>query len=134
MILALLMPTLLAVALCGLNAAVKAGIAVVACGYGTLNAVLLWRRPAVAVIRDACGAYWLERKDGRERLERVCWRDFGHLVRLQASFSDSGRRVNLIWWTAAMPPGQRRALRQAMNAGRTPQAGALPATVANPLL
>lgn len=130
----MLVPALSAVALCGLPETVKAAIAVVVAGYGLFSAVPLWRQPAISVIRDAHGAYWLERTNGREPLERLRWRDFGHLLRLQARLADSGRRVNLVWWTAAMPAAQRRALRQAMNANRTPRAGALPATVANPLL
>ena len=121
-------------ALCGLPSAIKAGIAVIVSGYGTRSAVLLWRRPVGAVIRDACGVCWLAHKDGRQRLERMAWRDYGHLVRLQAQLPDSGRRLSLIWWTAAMPATQRRALRQVMNAKPTPRRGALPATVANPLL
>lgn len=133
-ILALLIAALSAVALCGLPTAIKAGIAVVVSGYGTRSAVLLWRRPVIAVVRDACGVCWLARNDDRQRLERMAWHDYGYLVRLQARLPDSGRRLSLVWWTAAMPATQRRALRQAMNANRTQRARALPATVANPLL
>lgn len=133
-ILVLLVAALLAVALCGLSVTLKATIAVIVSGYGMRSAVLLWRRPAIAVIRDARGVCWLARNDDRQRLERIAWRDYGYLVRLQARLPDSGQRLSLIWWTAAMPATQRHALRQAMNANRTQRARALPATVANPLL
>lgn len=130
-----LMPVALsAVWLSGVPVAVKAAVAIAVLIYGLHAAGTLWRRPAATVIRDASGAYWLERTHGRKRLEHVRWEDFGYLVRLQARMPDSGRRVSIVWWTSAMPATRRRALRQAMNANRTPRAGALPATVANPLL
>ncbi len=133
-ILLLLVPALSAVALCGLPLAAKAAIAVLAAVYAGSVAARLWRRPAAALLHDMHGGYWLESGGGRARLDRVQWRDYGHLLRLQAELADSGRHLRLVWWTAAMPATQRRALRQAMNANRTQGARALPATVANPLL
>ncbi|MFM6988713.1 MAG: hypothetical protein ACKOXG_08605, partial [Arenimonas sp.] len=91
-------------------------------------------RPAAALLHDVHGGYWLESGGDRTRLDRVQWRDYGHLLRLQAELADSGRHLRLVWWTAAMPAAQRRALRKVMNAKPTPRRGALPATVANPLL
>lgn len=133
-ILILLVAALSAVVLCGLPAALKAGAAVVAAGYGMVNAVPLWRRPAAGVQWDAEGALWHESPAGRVRLHSARWHDFGYLIRLEArSESHPGRR-RLFWFTAAMDAGQRRALRLALNAEATPAAKALPATVANPLL
>ena len=132
-ILVLLVAALSAVALCGLPSAFKGVIAVAVAGYGLCHAVLLWRRPAAVVRWDADDSLWWEDAAGRVRLHHAHWHDFGHLIRLQARSDDRpGRRF--IWFTAAMPTAQRRALRQAMNANRTQRAQALPATVANPLL
>lgn len=133
-ILLLLVPALGAVAWCGLPLAAKAAIATLAIAYAGVVAAPCWRRPAAAVLRDARGGYWFESEGGRTRLECVQWRDYGHLLRLQAELADSGRRLRLVWHTAALPHGLRRAARVAMNATPTPRRGALPATVANPLL
>lgn len=133
-ILILLVAALSAVALCGLPAALKAGAAVVVAGYGMVNAVLLWRRPAGAVRWDGEGALWHESPAGRVRLHSARWHDFGYLIRLEALSEGHRCRRRFLWLTAAMDAGQRRALRRALNAEATRSANALPATVANPLL
>ncbi|MFM6989547.1 MAG: hypothetical protein ACKOXG_12920, partial [Arenimonas sp.] len=87
----MLMPVALsAVWSSGVPVAVKAAFAIAVSIYGLHAAGTLWRRPAAALLHDVHGGYWLESGGDRTRLDRVQWRDYGHLLRLQAELADSG--------------------------------------------
>lgn len=120
--------------LCGLPVALKAGIAASAAGYGLSHAVRLLRRPAATLCLDAGGVLWHDSAAGRVHLHSARWHDFGYLIRLEARSGGRRRPWRFLWFTAVMDAAQRRMLRRALNAVAMPQAGALPATVVNPLL